>query len=117
MSLHRKPLSLRIRLARAAAAAAALAALGGLGAAGTATAAPVHKGFLVLSVTTGAVTTTTQLPPGQAVQVATATCAGRGTPVAAPLTVDAVRLVFPAPFAACTGVTLTSQVAAEVAVA
>jgi hypothetical protein len=112
MAENRTPTPLRTRIIRALAAAGALAGLAGLGAAGTATAAPVHKGFLVLSVTNGAVTTVTQLAPGQAVQVATTTCAGRGTPVAAPLTVDAVRAAFPAPVTACTGVTLTSQVAA-----
>jgi hypothetical protein len=112
MSLHSKPASLRVRLLRTLAGAVAIVGVAGLGSAGTATAAPVHKGFLVLSVTNGAVTTVTQLPPGQAVQVATATCAGRGTPVAAALTVDAVRAAFPAPVVACAGVTLTSQVAA-----
>lgn len=105
-------MTLRVRVARLLAAAGALALLGGLGTAGSAAAAPTHKGFLILSVTTGAVTTTTQLPPGQAVKVATTTCADRGTPVAAPLTVDAVRAAFPAPLVACPGVTLTSQVPA-----
>lgn len=101
-------MSLRVRVARLLAAAGALALLGGLGAAGPAAAAPVHKGFLVLTVD-GAVT---QLPPGQAVKEATTTCANRGTSVAAPLTVDAVRAAFPAPLVACPGVTLTSQVPA-----
>lgn len=112
MSYHRKETSRRVRIMRALAAGAALVGLAGLGAAGPAAAAPVHKGFLVLSVTTAGVTTVTQLPPGQAVKVATTTCANRGTPVAAPLTVDAIRAAFPAPFVACTGVTLASQVAA-----
>jgi hypothetical protein len=108
MSAHRTPTPLRTRIIRALAAAGALAGLAGLGAAGSAAAAPVHKGFLILSVDGVA----TQLPPGQAVQVVTTTCANRGTPVAAPLTVDAVRAAFPGPVTACTGVTLTSQVAA-----
>lgn len=100
------------RILRALAAVAAVVGLAGLGAAGSAIAAPVHKGFLVLTVVDGVNVTATQLPPGQAVKQATATCANRGTPVAAPLTVDAVRAAFPAPFVACPGVTLTSQVAA-----
>lgn len=112
MSYHRKSTSLRVRIMRALAAGVALAGLAGLGVTGVATAAPVHKGFLVLSVTTAGVTTATQLPPGRAVKVATTTCANRGTPVAAPLTVDAVRAAFPAPVVACVGVTLASQVAA-----
>lgn len=112
MSLHRKSPSPRARLIRILAGAVAAAGLLGLTAAGPAAAAGQHEGFLALSVTNGAVTTVTQLPPGQAVQVATTTCANRGTPVAVPLTVDAERVAFPAPVVACVGVTLTSRVAA-----
>ena len=103
-------------LTRVLATAAALIAAAGIAAAGSADAAPrvPPRGFLIETVD-GAVVAT--LPPGQAVRAVTTLCAMRGTPVAAPVTVDAVRLAFPAPFTACAGVTLTSQVAADAAAA
>jgi hypothetical protein len=84
----------------------------------------VPKGFVALTVDG----VTTFLPGGQAVLAAQAACVGRAPAVAtvdpvtglpdvlvapADLTVDAVRLAFPAPVLTCTGVTLRSQVAAE----
>jgi hypothetical protein len=66
------------------------------------------KGFLILD-NNGVVTA---LAPGQAVKQADAACVGGVNVVAA--SVDAARAAFPAAFAVCDGVTLTSQVAAEV---
>lgn len=90
-------------------------------------AAHAPKGFLVATIDG----VTTLLPPGRAVHLAQATCVGRAPAVAtidpvtmlpttvvvapADLTVDAVRGAFPLPVAVCAGVTLTSQVAADVA--
>jgi hypothetical protein len=114
---------MKIRHFAAAAAVAATILTG----AGVATAAPhvnAHRGgngWLTVTVVTGNVTTTTRLQPGKAVQLAQATCANvavhpplavapAGTVLVAPadLTVDAVRVNFPAATAVCTGVTVTS---------
>jgi hypothetical protein len=65
------------------------------------------KGFLILD-NKGVVTA---LAPGQAVKQADAACVGGANVVAA--SVDAARAAFPAAFAVCDGVTLTSQVAAD----
>jgi len=91
------------RLASVLAALAVIAGLG-LGTASLADAAPVKAGHLLLTVEGE----TTALPPGQAVKRAAAACEGE-----APVTVEAVRLAFPAPLTVCDGVTLTSQVAPE----
>ena len=101
-------MSRRLRLLRLLAGAVAIAALVAVALAFPANAEGKHKGHLVLTVDGVA----TQLPPGQAVKDATTTCANRGTPVAAPLAVDAVRASFPVPLLACPGVTLASQVPA-----
>lgn len=108
MAAHRAFQPLRSRAARllmllgGAVAALALAA-------GPAVAAPhgQAKGHLLLD-NNGVVTA---LAPGQAVKQANAACEGVAGAVVA--TVDAARAAFPEPFAVCTGVTLTSQVAAE----
>jgi hypothetical protein len=80
--------------------------------AGFAAAAPgdgAKSGHLVLTV---AGEETVTLAPGQAKKRAVAECVEDGlAPVV--FDVDSVRAVFPAPFEVCTGVTLTSQVAAE----
>jgi hypothetical protein len=80
-----------------------------LGVAGVADAAGKGeaKGHLILNVH-GVVST---LAPGQAVKQADAACVGGVHVVAA--SVDAARAAFPAAFAVCDGVTLTSQVAAD----
>ena len=65
------------------------------------------KGFLLLNVN-GVVTA---LAPGQAVKQADAACVGGVNVVAA--SVDGARAAFPAAFQVCTGVSLTSQVAAD----
>jgi hypothetical protein len=122
MAEHRAPKSLRTRIVRGVLLLAAAAGTAIVGAAGPATAAPnahaaaahaahAPKGFLLL---TNGAAAPTLLPPGQAVQVATAACVARGATPAV-TTVDAVRAAFPAPFVVCPGVTLTSQVAADAA--
>lgn len=107
MALHRSPAPLRTRILRLLAGAAATVAAGSVLAAGPAAAQGAAKGHLVLTVD-GAVVSTAA--PGQALQLARAQCVGRAGGVA--VTVADVRAAFPAPFAVCNGVTLTSQVAA-----
>lgn len=107
--------------------AAAATAIAGLTVAPAVAAPHAHigKGFLSLTVAPAAAVF---LPPGQAVKGARTACADvaahpplvvapAGTVLVQPgdLTVDAVRGAFPTPVAVCTGVTLTSQVATEVA--